>query len=319
MATALSAFDYGIAKTPRADQASRMQRHEEVIHARGLAPNRYRILAPALLEAATMPVRALFPPDVAFRRTFTLFTFAEFILLLVTHYLYLRIWFTEEQALVGMLAIGCILRITLEDFAIPYQPWSYLEPSLLALGLLAIVRGRTGLVLLLTAIGSLNRETGVLVPFALLIDAIARRSRKNLVMGLAGIVLSVVVFFTLRVTIGYAPQVFTLGEIWHWNRHPEAFRGAIQNVVLFLGGTGWILAACGFRRAPEFVRQTFWLLLFYVPMYLVWGLWLEVRLLMPLYPVLIPSLLSCLYRQTRGESQKTAAIIVPTITGGANS
>jgi hypothetical protein len=66
--------------------------------------------------------------------------------------------------------------------------------------------------------------------------------------------------------------------------------------VLFLGGTGWLLAILGFGRAPRFVKRTTALLAVYLPAYLIFGYWYEVRLLMPLYPVLLPLALSGLYQ-----------------------
>jgi hypothetical protein len=310
-ATALSAFDYGIAKTGRSEQEGRLSRHMEVMRHDVGSPIRYRVLTPALIEVLTRPARVVFTPEVAFKRVFTLFTFAEFTLLLFTHYLYFRTWFSPEQAMVGMLIIGATLRVTLQDFAVPYQPWSFLEPSLIALGLLAIAHGRTYIVLVLTVIASLNRETGVLVPVALVIDAAARKSPRDIAIGAVGILLSVAVFFWLRETFGYAASVLTVAEIWHWNKIPEAFRGAVQNVVLFLGGAGWLLAAGGAVRAPRFVKRTFWLGLFYLPLYLVFGIWLEVRLLMPLYPVLVPMILSCLFRPS--DTTTIGAVPAPTV------
>ena len=71
---------------------------------------------------------------------------------------------------------------------------------------------------------------------------------------------------------------------------------AVEHWVLFMG-LGWVLVFLGLRRAPEFVYRMALLVPLYLPAVLVFGVWFEVRLLMPMYPVLLPLLLTSLYGQ----------------------
>ena len=73
---------------------------------------------------------------------------------------------------------------------------------------------------------------------------------------------------------------------------------ATTNVALFAGVTGWGLAAAGWRHAPPFVRQQAWIAGLYLPIVAVFGVWYEVRLLMPLYPLLIPAIVAAVQRAT---------------------
>ena len=70
---------------------------------------------------------------------------------------------------------------------------------------------------------------------------------------------------------------------------------AVFNVTLLLGAF-WLFAALGWRHAPSFVRRTALVIPAYLITVAVWGIWWEVRLLMPLYPVLFALALSYLYQ-----------------------
>jgi hypothetical protein len=306
MASCLSAFDYGVAKTPAADQRARQMRHVDVVHGDVVSPYRYRVLAPAVIEAMTRVAAIRWPYDVAFRRSFTLFTLLSLVLLLVAQYRYLREWFAEEQAIVGMLLVAVTVRITFEDNTLPYAPWSWIEAAMLTEGLLAVYQRRIGRIVALTIAAALNRETGVLVPIAALVDAVAERSVRHAIAAVGSIALSVAIYGGLRWVLHPSVAVYSVASIWQTNTSGEGFRAAIQNASLFLGVAGWALALLGARRSPPFVRRMFWLLPVYAPMYLVWGIWYEVRLLTPLYPILIPPIVSWLYEPSHRRVQEAA-------------
>jgi hypothetical protein len=65
-------------------------------------------------------------------------------------------------------------------------------------------------------------------------------------------------------------------------------------VDLFLG-IFWLFIPLGFKAAPSFVRKMAWLIPAYLVVIMFYAIWFEVRLLMPLYPVLIPIGLAYLF------------------------
>jgi hypothetical protein len=99
----------------------------------------------------------------------------------------------------------------------------------------------------------------------------------------------------------------TIADVWRMNVSDQGIRTTIPNVALFLGISGWILAMLGFARSPAFVRRTGWLAVAYIPAYAIWGYWYEVRLLMTLYPIVVPALLSCLYSPTQPRDETTVS------------
>ena len=304
MACSVPAFDYamGAAGPPNRDLlAERLQAHLSIVtfEDTALSPYRYRVLAPLVIHAVTLPISRFVAYNRAFEVVSGLFYAGALLFLLVTLKRYLELWFQPVEALAGTLATAATLPIVLRQHI--YTPWSWLEPPLLLLGLVWIVERRTMPVVLLTIVATLNRETGVLIPVAWLIDALAARPRfgRETTRALASVGASLAIVLGLHLAIGPGPSAATLAHIWSVNSSGYGFLKAIVNATLFLGGAGWILAAYGFRRAPVFVRRLGWLAAVYVPVYLVGGIWYEVRLLMPLYPVLVPAALAAVYEPSR--------------------
>jgi hypothetical protein len=292
-AISVSAFDYSL---DRALQPVRIREHQEIIRGDAASPNRYRVLIPFAAEPLIQAIGRGTGYDEAFRLVYAAFYTAALFALMAALFRYLRLWFPADAAAIGVLLACCTLPMALRYHS--FSPWSILEPLLLTMGLLAIHAGRNDRIPLLTVAASLNRETGVLIPIALLIDARHDfpRPTRRLSIAIAAIAGSLVIFGALRWWRGPAAPVVTIADVWRMNTSREGLRTAIPAVVLFLGGTGWLLAILGFGRAPRFVKRTTALLAVYLPAYLIFGYWYEVRLLMPLYPVLLPLALSSLYQ-----------------------
>jgi hypothetical protein len=186
-----------------------------------------------------------------------------------------------------------------------FQPWSILEAGLFTAGLLCIRDRRYRLLALIVALASLNRETGIFIPLAFLFavagakaeDGASRPKGWNAALLLGGYVaIWAAAFFGLRLLLGDAPETETIGGLFARNLiKPAIFRTAVHLALIF--GAFWIFAAAGFRRAPAFVKRTALLAPLYLAAVALWGIWYEVRLLMPLYAIVVPLGLSFLCRE----------------------
>ena len=108
------------------------------------------------------------------------------------------------------------------------------------------------------------------------------------------VVLSTAIFVGLRLVRGGAPPVDQLAEVWSRNLDRNNLTAAGMVLVLFLG-LGWIFAALGFARAPDFIRRVARVIPFYLLAFAIWGWWREARILTTLYPILVPLLLAYCY------------------------
>jgi hypothetical protein len=287
-AAAVPAFDYSVrAPGGPLDLQKRVEAHWAIVHRTALEPDRFRILTPWLMEPPVRLLNTRMPYADAVRRAYDLFYYGVLVALLFSLQRYFRIWFSDEQALIGSLLIAATLPVTLRHHI--FAPYSFVEPILLTLVLGALARRSLTLpgLLMLTAIATLNRETGMLLPIAAFVMLWPDDRQRAAVWGGTSLLAAVLIYAGVRLAIGPADRLITVGGVWRLNLGREAFLAALTNIPLFLGVTGWGLLVVGTRRAPEYLRRTLWIAVPYVALLSVYAIWYEVRLLMTLYPILV--------------------------------
>jgi hypothetical protein len=253
-----NAFDYSVL-VPQ--QPLRYQMHDAIVAGTAPAPQRYRTLVPRMLDPIIRAASAAMPADLAFRRTYLAFHFLALIALLAGVYAYSRQWFTRDQSLIGALIVASTLHLALRmgeywDFSpIPadsvFAPWSLLEPTLVALGLIAIRKRRWMGLTIIVLVAGLNSGAAAAV---------------------AG--------------IGPPPVTF--------EQNLAHLPSTAINLGLFMG-PAILLTIAGFSQAPLFARRALLAATPLVVAVALFGYWWEIRLLMPLYPILAPIILSSLF------------------------
>jgi hypothetical protein len=296
--SATVAYGYYL-RVDRRFYAPRHELHNHLVAGTVGDPYRYRILVPFLAEGATRALLPFLAPRAAFTLAYAAYDLAAAFFLLAMLFWWVRTWFTTEQALVGVLFVGATIPIALQDHA--FQPWSLLEAGLFPAAFLAFHRERYWLLAFLVVVAALNKETAVFIPLALLAavgaqDTTSERSRSWKPVVLSGGLLLVwaAVFGGLRIVLGYSSFVTRVPRVLAGNLMPDNLVLTLVNATLFLGGF-WLLALLGFRYAPPLIRRLSLLVPIYLASVAVWGVWYEVRMLMPLYSVLVPLGLSYLY------------------------
>jgi hypothetical protein len=284
---------------------------QNVISGAAGSPYRYRVLVPLLLDGLTRVFSSLGIRDGAYLYAWAVYDVLAVMAQLLGLFALARQWFRPGEALVG---VAFISGVTLATFAyFTFQPWSLLEVTFFSLGFLFAYRGRWGRVATLVVLASLNRETGVFLPLALLLasidardwwhpDAIRRAAAQRetrLAFGL--LLVSVAIFAGLRLLRGGAAPVDELGDVVSRNLERNNLIAAGLALLLFMG-VGWIFALRGFGRAPVFIRRVGRVVPFYLAAFAIWGWWREVRILTTLYPILIVLVLAYCYLPRSGNS-----------------
>lgn len=263
----------------------RLDEHRIILEHSERPPARFRVLVPYVLDPIIKVTARFMPYEDAFGRVYAVFYLAAMTSMLYALFAYLRLFFTDEQALVGALVPAATMPMALRSY--DYAPYSQLEPTFFAIALILIYRQRHAWLALLVAIATLNRETGIFLValFAVAYPLTAARVR------LAAVYFAIwaAVFFGLRLVIGEGPpRYWTLDTVWHGNTHSleQIVYGLVNMALLY--GAFWIFAPLGLKHAPVFVRRT----ALVIPPYLVtvgaWGIWTEARLLQPTYALVIP-------------------------------
>lgn len=290
-ATAVTALDYAFfAGAPTLE--ARRDIHQRVLAHTATAPDRYRFLTPVLVEGPVRILQRAMSREDAFDRVYAVFYVVAMVAMVWSLFAYLRVWFSDEQALIGVLIVTSTLRITIRQH--DYAPSSYLEPTFFALALLLILKDRRVLLGLLVTLASFNRETGVFL--VMLFVATNARTRRTLMTALVYTAIWGAVFLGVRYVAGEGERYWEIGRVWQTNLSQPGL--TIYNLTAFLGVV-WILAVAGLGRAPTFVRRSAVVIPVYVGVVAVWGIWWEVRLLMPILPLVLPLALSYLFEPLR--------------------
>jgi len=278
---------------------SRIAAHGQVVAHRGPAPARFRVLVPMLLDGPIKIVSRRWPHEKAFERVYGSFHLAALSLLLIALVLQLSAWFPTEQALAGALMVASLIQLALrqQEFdlsSIPpdavFAPHSLLEPTFVALTCVLAQQGSHGWLTILVTAAALNSEASAILPaLYLAVVGIRRSSVKR-----AGMYAAVWLTVTagLRMQLGGIDGAMTIRDVWQQNLQHLSI--AAVNVSLFLGPL-WIAALFGLRRAPAPARRAAWLMPPYLVAVATWGYWSDVRLLLGLYPLLVPLVLAAVF------------------------
>lgn len=301
--SAVIAYGY-FSRVDRPRLEPRLELHSQIIAGTALSPYRYRILVPFAAEFFTKVLSTVVSVKAAFLLSYAAYDLLAVFFLLTILFLWLRTWFNREQSLIGVLFVAGTMPIALQDHY--FQPWSLLEAGLFVAALLAIHRKRYWLLSFLVALASLNRETAVFIPLAFFLtidkksffNTRSKNDWKPVLLFGQLLLIWAIVFWGLRYSLGSAPHIATIAGLLARNTSLGSLFYTFVNGSLFLGGL-WVFALLGFRYAPRFIKRVALIVPFYLITVIIWGVWPEVRLLMPLYPVLVPLGLSFLYSEEK--------------------
>lgn len=251
------------------------------------SPYRYRIL-PAWLIAPLVGDGS--PPSVtlAYGLAHVVALPAMFLVL----FAWLRVWLDETRALAGVLVVAALFPIMVQVWGIAlYTP---IEVICLCVGLLLLrtqPRGWTPLFALVIVVGTLNRETAVLLPLAYAVTQVDHRRRAGYGWRLALFGATWAgVYAALRLSLGAAPDSVTVAETWTLNTgggwHMVM---AVLKHALFV--PLWIAYAVHVRTAPPFLKRLLLVIIVYLALFAVFALWHEVRLLLPVLVLSLPVIL----------------------------
>ncbi len=252
------------------------QWHVDMITGCAPAPNQFRPLTPWLAEGIRLviPGQSLFYAYMLLRGIVTgvgLFAFDR----------YLRAWFTPAAAAAGALALAAIIPFTYYRVVQESDPLNLL---VIVLAFLFLARGRDLWLLPLVLVGTLNRETTAMIPAVYLLARWREQPARQ------------VIWRTALLAACWAAVYFGLVALYRWRayycetvmwpRNTAAFLPTLQVIMVY--GALWVLAVLGAKRGPLMLRRAIWLVPPYIALHYVIAMVNEVRLFLPLAPIVIP-------------------------------
>jgi hypothetical protein len=284
---------------------ARLELHSQIIHRQAPAPYNYRVLVPWVTEA--FAIIASSGDKITYIRAWQLayavYDFVSIALFLTTLFILLRIWYSTSLSAAGVFFCAALLPFSLRDHY--FQPWSLIETWFFSLAFLFSYRKRFSALLLVTMVASLNRVTSIFIPTIYFMGTFRfswireRRYHEFVGVGLKSLVLlasAVVVTVFARILQGHHDHIHTIQHLWERNTTPWALMLSTIHWSLFLGA-GWLICLRGWRHSDTFLRNQLMIVPLYLVPVVIFGVWYEVRLLMPLYPILIASMLKPIERE----------------------
>ncbi len=251
--------------------------HEDMISGSAPAPNQYRILTPWLANLI-LP----FIPNGSLLGAYFLIRALCIGLSLFVFDRYMRTWFSPGAAAAGALCLAAVIPFGYYPMVQESDP---LNLVVFVAAFLALARGRDFWLFPLVLVGTLNRETTAMIPAVYLL---ARwREKPPVTVAVRTALLAAcwaAVYGGLLLHYGrrgYYTEPFMLRtNLDSWL--PTAF-------VVLMFGVMWVLPWVALKHEPPtLLRRTAWLApLFVLLQYLV-GVVAEVRLFLPLAPIVIP-------------------------------
>jgi hypothetical protein len=263
----------------RFSQAS-LQLHEEIINGIATSPYRYRILVPYTTDFLGRFVSV----EVAYMGYFFV---SIFVFLLLINRL-LNNYSRSSTSLLFTILFGALLPIYLKDHF--YQPWTILEAILFTLSLFLLEKNRTFLLGVIIFIATLNRETGVFIIGMYGLYNIEKildfKSIREKVVITTFTLVWIFTYGFLRFILGNTEHISSIYDLLISNLELRNILLTINNWVFSLGIL-WFLQSGDFLTKDPLISRVRFIIPFYLLAILVFGVWYEVRLMLPVIPIFL--------------------------------
>lgn len=289
---------------------------EQIAQGHGEDPYRHRLLIPGVLWLASRATGiGLWPLHVA------LFAVAFFGILAGVRWMLTGFGFARGWAVAGALLVGALLPVALRNHF--YQPWSWLEVVFLAVAVGMVLRRASWSVFaLLVGVAALNRETALFLPLLPVAMVLARRDGPaGEYWRMAGWGFVAVLGVRLGLMVGWPgpAMVRAIGLDEVLARNVGSLGLTARNVLLLLGAVGVLAVVALVRRSAS--REAVWIMVLGVPpllaIYLVFAVWVEVRVLVPVLVLLLPVALSVVDGQSMMPPRRRASGVRSSAATGA--
>lgn len=266
--------------------------HSEILSGTAPAPSQYRLLVPWLAEA----LRRLLGTDYLPLPYFLLRGLATG-LALWWFDRYLRHFFSRAAAAAGAMFLAAVIPFTYFKVVQESDPVNLL---VFVGAFWALASGRDRPLVPLVLVGTLNRETALLVPAFFVLARLGTVPARRLLGWTALLVACwAAVYGGILAAYGFRRAYCDLIML---DRNFASWQPTLHLVLLF--GAVWVLAYLGRNKGPVLLSRALWLLPPYLALHYVTALVIEVRLFLPFAPVVVPLAWLALFPETRLEESR---------------
>ena len=254
--------------------------HYQIIAGVAESPYRYRILIPYITEM----LNRFMPLEVAYMTYFLI----SISLFLLTLYYWIKSYTKTQTSLLVTILFAALLPIYLKDHF--FQPWTLFESLVFVVSLFLIKYDKVILLGFVIIIATLNRETGIFIVSLYGLNQFDKIMNKELNREKLFFVfftfLWITTYGSLRFFLGSSNHITPILDILIFNLSNRSIFLTIFNWTFSLGIL-WYFFLSGLSYNDRFLSKIKYLIPIYLIVILVFGVWYEVRLLIPIMPIFL--------------------------------
>lgn len=249
--------------------------HYQIINGVAASPYKYRILVPYLTEMLSR----FMPLEVAYMSYF-LFSISLFLL---TLYYWIKLYTKPQTSLLITILFAALLPLYLKDHL--FQPWTLFESLVFVLTLFLLKYDKNILLGFAIIIATLNRETGIFIVSLYGLNQFGKIMNRELnrekFIFVVYTFLWITTYGSLRFFLGNSFHVTPILDILNSNLTIRSLFLTVFNWTFSLGIL-WYFFLIGLSYEDGFLSKIKYLIPFYIIVIMVFGVWYEIRLLIPI-------------------------------------
>lgn len=263
--------------------------HSGIINNISLAPLRHRLLFPWVNEWLIRLYEAFLGVKHSYFFTYSVLMIASYFMSFVGCFKLFNLFHNKKNSLILCLLFGFSLIVG--QYYHYAAPWSIIEPVLFCWGFIFAYQNKKVQFILILLLSMLNRETGIFLaaaPFFAkhnILDIIKKPKEVfTSYFEIACMVIALISFIAIRKITGETPPEMTLAQIAAQNFTP--FKIILAAVLYALYFHVYLLIDFKYNTLPTFLKNQLPVLLVSCITFIVFGIWIEIRMingLLPLY------------------------------------
>jgi hypothetical protein len=249
-------------------------------------PYQYRVLKPAICAALDKVLSAVMSDQTErYKLIFKFLLLVMFYFLFLYFYKFLRIFYSNSTAIIGLLLLQTALPLTITDNC--WEEGDVVNLFFYILAFYFMFKQKDYFIPLIIAIGTTNREQAVfmLVFYAAYLYEQKRLfTLKSLAIIVSSVIIFLLVYFGLRMYFGYMPNLYIgkrvpLANLSHWY---SILRLWVEQVFIFV-----IVCIIVYKKSSLFFRLSLLCLIPFTILYFFYGIMGELAKYLPAFLILI--------------------------------
>lgn len=275
----------------------RMEHESKILAGEQEPPYRYRVLKPVVAHNIQLLLARFVPhPETRHLSAYFVLAFLSFAGIFYLFYVYLRRFFADRTAVIGILLLQLVIPFTVSGY---YQEGDFITLFFYLLSFQLIFTGRDRWLPVVIGLAALNREQAIFIVVFYAAYFISQQAvnRRSVFITFASLAVFIAVYIGLRALLGVPPSRYTVAVHVAYNTNLPAL---LMSIIPLWSSTvmGFVvLGIAAYRKSSRFFRLGLLSLIPYAVLFFLFGRMDEIGKFLPAYLILIPMSLQSLTQE----------------------